>query len=250
MDNLIVIKIGGTASDTLTESFFEQIHFWQSVGKKLIIIHGGGHYISSMMTQLNVPVCQKNGLRVTTDEVLKISQMVLIGQVQPMITSRFQQEGLRAVGLNTSSAKIILGEYLDKELLGHVGRVTKIQTTLLEDLLDKDYIPVVAPLGMTTSDNWLNINADESACHIASALNAEALYLLTDVAGILKSGDFLEEIALTEIDQLIEEETITGGMIPKVKSAEKAIRNGVNTVYITNSILKAGTSILGKERVL
>lgn len=236
MDELLVIKIGGAAGDCLTEEFFQQIHAWRSEGKKIIIIHGGGHYISEMMTRLKVPVCHKEGLRVTTNEVLKITQMVLIGQVQPLITSRFQQQNLSAVGLNASSNGIILGEYLDKQALGHVGKVTEIRTDLLVDLLEKGYIPIIAPLGLTASGKWLNINADDTACHVASALDAEALYLLTDVAGIRKDGVYLQDISVAETDQLIEEQVITGGMIPKVKSAMAALHAGVSSIHITDDI--------------
>ncbi|MCB5955192.1 acetylglutamate kinase [Enterococcus sp. CWB-B31] len=247
MKALIVIKIGGAAGDTLTPGFFSQIHAWQAEGKKIIIVHGGGHYISEMMDCLNIPVCYKNGLRVTTDEVLKITQMVLIGQVQPMITVRFQQENLSAVGLNASSNKIILGEYLDKQTLGHVGKVIDIQTDLLLDLLEKDYIPIVAPLGITDSGEWLNINADDSACQIASELKAETLFLLTDVAGIKYGNEYIKELRISDIESLIEEQVITGGMIPKIKGTEKAIKEGVGTVHITNDILSKGTVIIGKK---
>ncbi|MBP1045444.1 acetylglutamate kinase [Enterococcus sp. BWM-S5] len=249
MEELIVIKIGGAAGDCLTEEFFQQIHTWKAAGKKIIIIHGGGHYISEMMVRLNVPVCHKDGLRVTTNEVLKITQMVLIGQVQPLITSRFQQQGLSAVGLNASSNGIILGDYLNKKALGHVGEVKEVRVELLFDLLEKGYIPIVAPLGMTDSGHWLNINADDTACHIAAALNADSLYLLTDVAGIKKGNSYLEEVSLTEITELIDEEVIIGGMIPKVKSAVLAIQSGVNSIHITDDILKKGTAIMG-EKVL
>lgn len=247
MDELIVIKIGGVAGDCLTEEFFQKIHTWKLEGKKIIIIHGGGHYISEMMTRLSVPVCHKKGLRITTKEVLKITQMVLIGQVQPMITSCFQQKNLSAVGLNASSDGIILGDYLDKASLGHVGKVTEIRTELLIDLLEKGYIPIVAPLGITSSGHWLNINADDTACHIASALQAKSLYLLTDTAGIMKEGEYLEAVSTTEIAQLIEEQVITGGMIPKVKSAVQAAQAGVDSIHITDDILKTGTAILGKQ---
>ncbi|WP_321384810.1 acetylglutamate kinase [uncultured Enterococcus sp.] len=247
MEELIVIKIGGAAGDCLTESFFQKIHEWRTEGKKIIIIHGGGHYISEMMSRLNVLVCHKAGLRVTTSEVLKITQMVLIGQVQPLITSRFQQQNLSAVGLNASSNGIIVGDYLDKQTLGHVGQVTEVRTDLLIDLLEKGYIPIIAPLGMTTSGKWLNINADDTACHVASALRAEALYLLTDVAGIMKDNCYLEEVSLPEIDSLIDEQVVTGGMIPKIKSAEAAIHAGVNSIHITDDILKKGTVIQGKK---
>lgn len=247
MKKVIVIKMGGVASDNLTKAFFEQIDHWQKQGKKVVIIHGGGHYISEMMERLNVPVKIQDGLRITTEETLKITQMVLIGQVQPMITTHFQQEGFSVVGLNASCSQIITGNYLDKQALGSVGEVQQVDTELLEHLLETKHIPIIAPLGLTKTGEWLNINADHVACKIAEELQAEKLYLLTDVPGVKKEEQWLKELSINEIPQLKQKKVIKGGMLPKLESAVSAIKGGVKEVHITNKIQHAGTIIKAEE---
>lgn len=243
MKGIIVVKIGGVASDNLTKEFFQQITHWQKAGKKIVIVHGGGHYISEMMHRLNVPVSIKGGLRVTTKETLAITQMVLIGQVQPMITTKFQQAGFSAVGLNASCAQIITGEFRDEKKYGHVGNVKQIDKELLLHLISKKHVPIIAPLGLTETGEWLNINADNVACKVAEELQAEALYLLTDVQGVKKEGQWLKELSPKDIYGLKEEKVIKGGMLPKIESAVSAVTNGVHKVHITNKIQQVGTTI-------
>lgn len=239
--------MGGVASDNLTPDFFTQIDHWQKNGKGVVIVHGGGHYISKMMERLDVPIMIKNGLRMTTEETLKITQMVLIGQVQPMITHQFQQEGFSVVGLNASCDDLIKGTFLDQEQLGAVGEVTHVADDLLWYLIEKQHIPIIAPLGLTEEGEWLNINADHVACKIAETLQAEKLYLLTDVPGVKKETYWLKEIYLDEVAQLKDEKVIQGGMIPKLESAVAAISGGVKAVHITNQLACEGTVIKQKE---
>ncbi|OTN86437.1 acetylglutamate kinase [Enterococcus sp. 7E2_DIV0204] len=247
MKKVIVIKMGGVASDNLTKSFFEQVEHWQKTGRKIVIVHGGGHYISEMMQRLNVPVMIQDGLRITTEETLKITQMVLIGQVQPMITTHFQQEGFSVVGLNASCGQIITGTFLDKNTLGAVGEVTQVDTELLEHLLETKHIPIIAPLGLTETGEWLNINADHVACKVAEELQAEKLYLLTDVPGVKKENHWLKEITTSDVPKLKTANIIKGGMLPKLESAVTAIKGGVKEVHITNQLQHAGTIIKSKE---
>ncbi|MCA5013443.1 MULTISPECIES: acetylglutamate kinase [unclassified Enterococcus] len=247
MKKVIVIKMGGVASDNLTKSFFSQVEQWQKDGNKIVIVHGGGHYISEMMQRLGVPVNIQNGLRVTTEETLKITQMVLIGQVQPMITTHFQQEGFSVVGLNASCGQIITGSYLNQKTLGAVGEVEQVDTELLEHLLERNHIPIIAPLGLTKTGDWLNINADQVACKVAEELQAEKLYLLTDVPGVKKENQWLEELTIKEINDLKKTNVIKGGMLPKIESAVTAIRGGVKEVHITNQLYVSGTKIQETE---
>ncbi|WP_086313524.1 acetylglutamate kinase [Enterococcus sp. 7F3_DIV0205] len=246
MKKVIVIKLGGVASDNLTKAFFEQVDRWQKEGKQVVIVHGGGHYISEMMQRLNVPVVIQDGLRVTTAETLKITQMVLIGQVQPMITAHFQQEGFSVVGLNASCGQIITGSFVDEHRLGAVGEVEQVDTELLEHLLKTKHIPIIAPLGLTKTGEWLNINADHVACKVAEELQAEKLYLLTDVPGVKKENQWLKELSTSEVPKLKREKIIKGGMLPKLESAVAAIKGGVKEVHITNQIQHAGTIIKSK----
>lgn len=243
----IVVKIGGVASDNLTQSFFQQIEEWQTAGHEIIVVHGGGYYITEMMERLNIPVTIKEGLRVTTEQALKITQMVLIGQVQPTITTLFQQQGFATIGLNASSDNMIQGKFIDQEKLGYVGEITEVNPAAIEGVLYRNYIPIIAPLGMTSSGQWLNVNADDTACKIAEEVGAEALYLLTDVPGVKQAGEWLEKLSIAEVEELKNEEVITGGMIPKINSAINALENGVSEVHITNCIEKAGTVIIKEE---
>lgn len=245
----IVIKIGGVASDNLTDDFFHTVHTWQAAGKKVVVVHGGGHYISEMMGKMALPVTIKNGLRVTDAQTLEVTRMVLLGQVQPMITTLFQKAGLQAIGLNAGCDQLITGQVIDEAYLGFVGQVAQINTALLQLLIQKQHIPVIAPLGITESGQWLNINADEVACQIAASLQAEKLFLLTDVPGIKKENNWLQKVTLAEMDALIEANIVTGGMLPKVRSAQKALLSGVSTVCITDQIGHAGTEILGMDQV-
>ena len=243
----IVVKIGGVASDNLTQSFFQQIEEWQTAGHEIIVVHGGGYYITEMMERLNIPVTIREGLRVTTEQALKITQMVLIGQVQPTITTLFQQQGFATIGLNASSDNMIQGKFIDQEKLGYVGEITEVKPAAIEGVLYRNYIPIIAPLGMTSSGQWLNVNADDTACKIAEEVGAEALYLLTDVPGVKQAGEWLEKLSIAEVEELKNEEVITGGMIPKINSAINALENGVSEVHITNCIEKAGTVITKEE---
>lgn len=243
----IVIKIGGVASDNLTQKFFQQIENWQAAGHEIIVVHGGGYYITEMMERLNIPVTIKDGLRVTTKQALKVTQMVLIGQVQLAITTLFQQQGFATIGLNASSGQLIQGKLIDQEKLGYVGEITAVNPASVESVLHKKYIPIIAPLGMTCDGQWLNVNADAAACKIAEAIGAEMLYLLTDVPGVKQKGEWLEKITISEVEQLKAEKVITGGMLPKLDSAVEALANGVAEVHITNCIEEAGTTIVKEE---
>ncbi|MHC5248975.1 acetylglutamate kinase [Enterococcus sp. HY326] len=244
MAGTIVIKMGGVASDNLTPEFFTQIRKWQAQGKQLVIVHGGGHYISEMMGTLNIPVEIKNGLRVTTAETLEITRMVLLGRVQPMITTTFQKADLTPIGLNAGCDQLIQGSIIDQNSLGFVGQVEEINTELIEVLLEKKHIPIIAPLGITSEGQWLNINADDVACKVASALQAEELFLLTDVPGIKQENQWLSEVQADQLDNLKSAKVITGGMIPKLESAKKALENGVGLVHISNAIDYAGTKVV------
>lgn len=242
--SVIVVKLGGVASDNLNEEFFQQIKAWQTAGKKVVIVHGGGHYISEMAQRLGIEVQIRNGLRVTDDQTLDITRMVLIGQVQPMITTRFLNNGFHALGLSAGSDQLIQGIYKNYDELGHVGEVADINAELLNLVLGKNHVPIIAPLGITQEGQWLNINADEVACKIAAKLQAEQLFLLTDVPGIKKGHEWLKEIPIQQVAELEEQQVITGGMIPKLKSAQKAILAGVKTVCINDSICQTGTRLL------
>ncbi|OFI48941.1 acetylglutamate kinase [Floricoccus tropicus] len=239
----IVVKMGGVASDNLDFEFFQQIKLWQAQGHNIVIVHGGGNYISQMMEKMNVPVEKKNGLRVTNQVALDIARLALLGQVQPMLTGRFQAEQISALGLNAASDRLIEGHIIDFHKFGYVGQVDKINIYLLENLMEIRQVPIIAPLGMTEDGQWLNINADDVAAQVASQLQADELYLLTDVPGIKKENIWMKKIPTEEIDELKDKKIVTGGMLPKIESAKKALKAGVGAVFINNCISSKGTEI-------
>ncbi|MBF2479795.1 acetylglutamate kinase [Listeria seeligeri] len=250
MENTIVIKLGGVASDNLTEAFFEQITKWQMDRKKIVIVHGGGHYVTKMMQEMGIPVETKNGLRITNQAALEVTKMVLIGQVQPTITTAFQKRGIAVIGLNAGDTGLLEATQVSDRELGMVGEITKVKTTLIEQLLGEDIVTIIAPLGINKEYNWLNVNADTVACEVASALNAEALYLLTDVPGVKNEAAIIPEIASSDIGHLQATGIIKGGMIPKLASATFAVKNGVNQVIITDSLSTTGTKITNKVAII
>lgn len=239
----IVIKIGGVASDNLTDAFFDQLREWQKENYRIIIVHGGGHYITSMMEKLKLQVEIVQGLRKTDDQALDITKMVLLGQVQPMITTLLQNENFRPIGLNAGCDHLIAGKVIDFSKLGFVGEVTGVNQELLTSLLETNHLPVIAPLGMTETGQWVNINADDVACQVAISTKAEKLFLLTDVPGIKNKNKWLKEISIGKMDELLENQVVTGGMIPKMINAKKAILSGVTSVHINNQITSPGTKI-------
>ncbi|MBP1041944.1 acetylglutamate kinase [Vagococcus sp. BWB3-3] len=247
MTETIVVKLGGVASDNLQPTFFEKIRQWQLAGKRVVIVHGGGHYINTMLERLDVVSTFHNGMRVTTKETLDIVKMVLIGQVQPTITSIFQEAGFAAVGLNAMDDRLLTAHSLKETSLGYVGEVVSVNTDFLTQLLNNQQIPVIAPLGITDDSQWLNVNADQTACAIAQSLQADQLYLLTDVPGIKTEAGLLETVKLAEVADLKATGVIKGGMLPKLNSAVTAVIAGVKQVHITNQINQAGTVIHHSE---
>ena len=238
-----VVKIGGVASDQLNAQFFSTIRKWQAQGIQIVIIHGGGHYITELMEQFQVKRQIKNGLRITDETTLELTKMALLGQVQPRLVSLFQKEGLQPVSLHAGYNQLIQGKVINYAELGYVGQVTAINHQLLKLQMNHRKIPVIAPLGITKDGQWLNINADEAACKIASSIQADELFLLTDVPGIKENNQWLKRVNLSKIEMLKNQNIITGGMIPKLNSAKYALLHGVKSVNINNNIHCLGTKI-------
>ena len=238
-----VVKIGDVASDQLNAQFFSTIRKWQAQGIQIVIIHGGGHYITELMEQFQIKRQIKNVLRVTDETTLELTKMALLGQVQPRLVSLFQKEGLQPVSLHAGYNQLIQGKVINYAELGYVGQVTAINHQLLKLQMNHRKIPVIAPLGITKDGQWLNINADEVACKIASSIQADELFLLTDVPGIKENNQWLKRINLSKIEMLKNQNIITGGMIPKLNSAKYALLHGVKSVNINNNIHCLGTKI-------
>ena len=259
---IVVIKYGGNAmvNEQLKQQVMEDIALLWLIGVKVVLVHGGGPEISETMKRLGKQAQFVNGLRVTDKETVDIVQMVLAGKVNKTLVNLLQMKGGHAVGLSGIDGGIIEAVMKD-EALGYVGKITRIRTQPITDLLEKNYIPVISTVASDRQGNTYNINGDTAAAYIAGALNAERLIMMTDIAGILRDKDdpstLIPALTVTEAKQLFDEGVISGGMIPKVDCCIEAIGKGVKHVVIMDgrvpySILMelltdegAGTMVMG-----
>ena len=236
----VIIKYGGSAmkNDELKKTFVEDIAFMNLVGINVIIVHGGGHSINTMLKKLNIEPEFFNGLRVTDEETMEVVEMVLAGNVNKGIVNDIQLQGVDALGLCGKDGNLLetKKKIVSGKDLGFVGEVINVKISLLKEIIKNSIIPVIAPIGKDNLGNTYNINADDVASAISKAINAEKLVFLTDVSGVLSNmNDQTTLISEMNVDQAlsyIEDGIITNGMIPKVKCCVEAIRNGVNTVHI------------------
>jgi len=243
----IVIKYGGNAmiDETLKHGFARDIVLMKLVGMNPIVVHGGGPQIGAVLAELGIESNFVDGMRVTDSKTMDVVQMVLGGLVNQDIVSLINQHGGKALGLtgkdtNLISARKMLIERSSPDLqvpeivdIGHVGEVNSINREVLDVVLASDIIPVIAPIGVGDNNETYNINADLVAGKLAEELDAEKLILLTDVPGLNdRDGRLLSGLDAAEVDLLIENGTITGGMLPKIRCALSAINNGVKTAHI------------------
>ena len=233
----VVIKYGGNAmiNEHLKEQVMEDIALLWLIGVRVVLVHGGGPEISETMAKLGKKAEFVNGLRVTDKETVDIVQMVLAGKVNKSLVNLIQMKGGHAVGLSGIDGGIIEATIKD-EALGYVGRITKIRPQPIEDLLEKNYIPVISTVASDRQGNTYNINGDTAAARIAGALGAERLIMMTDIAGILRDKDdpstLIPAITVEEAQKLYDEGVISGGMIPKVDCCIDALEHGVKHVVI------------------
>ncbi len=233
----VVVKYGGNAmiNETLKQQVMEDIVLLWLIGVKIVLIHGGGPEISELMKKVGKESVFVDGLRVTDKESMEIVQMVLAGKVNKTLVNLLEMKGGRAVGLSGIDGRIIESR-IKNEKLGFVGEITKINPKTIEDLLSNGYIPVISTIGCDASGNTYNINGDTAAAHIAGALNAERLIMMTDIDGILRDKDdpstLIHEISIAETEKLYSVGIISGGMIPKVECCVEAIHKGVKNVVI------------------
>ncbi|AEA34427.1 acetylglutamate kinase [Hippea maritima] len=235
----VVIKYGGSAmiEPKLRESFSKDVSLLKYVGINPIVVHGGGPEIGDVLKRLNIESKFYEGLRITDENTMEVVVMVLAGKVNKEIVLQINKNGGRAVGISGVDAQIIKAKKkLLKDIdLGLVGDVESVNPTILMHLSESGYIPVVSPIGVDDDGKRYNINADSVASAIAISLKAEKLIYLTDTDGVLnKEGELISSIEMSQISQMINDGTITGGMIPKLLSAKEAINKGVNKVHIIN----------------
>ena len=231
----IVIKIGGSTLGDNDTSLQDIVHLAQT-GKRPVVVHGGGAMITDWLDRLNVDTNFVNGLRATNSEALEVVIAILRGVVNTTLVAQLTQAGGRAVGISGVDNALIQAEQYDPDL-GLVGKITKINNDLLAPLLDNNIIPVIAPIGIETLSQPLNINADTVAGEIAASINAEKLVFLTDVAGILdESGSLVSTLTIQMSNTLKEDGILKGGMIPKVDAGFIAARAGT-IVHIINGTI-------------
>ena len=244
----IVVKYGGNAmtNEELKEAVLKDIILMNLIGIRTVLVHGGGPAIEEYLQRLDIKSDFKNGLRVTNEAVMETVSMVLVGKINQNTVSEINRLGGKAVGLSGKDgammkcrkkyAKIADGDKVHQVDIGMVGEVESFYNTLINNMLDDDYIPVIAPIGTDGDGGTYNVNADYAACKIAAALGAEKLFLLTDVEGILldvnDKNSLISSIKASEMPLLIQDHIISKGMIPKVESCIKAIEDGVNGVHI------------------
>ena len=234
---VVVVKYGGNAmiNEQLKQQVMEDIVLLWLIGVKIVLVHGGGPEINELMDRLGKKPEFVDGLRVTDKETVDIVQMVLAGKVNKTLVNLLEKQGGKALGLSGMDGRLIEAKMKD-ERLGYVGEITKIHIQPVIDLIEKGYIPVISTVGCDKQGNAYNINGDTAAAHIAGALNAERLIMMTDIAGILRDKDdpttLIPEIELSETDALYEQGIISGGMLPKVECCVTAIREGVKNVVI------------------
>ncbi len=237
----VVVKYGGNAmiNEELKNKVMEDITLLKFIGLNPIVVHGGGPDISAALSEKGVKSKFINGLRVTDETTVQVAQQVLIGKTNKEIVALLNKKGGRAVGISgidsafikcEKQKTVVDGEDVD---IGYVGKIKEINREILDVLCNEQWIPVIAPIGTDEDGNSYNVNADTVAAEVAAAVEAEKLILLTDVEGIKdKNGDVVYEATIHQINDMIDDGTINGGMIPKVQGCIEAIHSGVTGVHI------------------
>lgn len=244
----IVIKYGGNAmiSEDLKEKIMEDITLMKLVGIRPVMIHGGGPGITGFLKRLGKSSEFVSGLRVTDEETVDIVEMVLAGKINSELVTRLNQLGIRAVGLSGKDAMLVQAKKKfatvyqnqseEKVDVGFVGEVVSVDTKILDDLLNQNYVPIIAPIGVDSEGNSYNINADDFASAIAGALHAEKFLLLTDTEGVYKNFEdktsFISTLTANEAREYIRDGIISGGMIPKIEACLHALDSGTNKTHI------------------
>ena len=236
---IIVVKYGGSAmtNPELQRNVIKDVTLLKLVGFKPIIVHGGGKEISRWISKVGKEPEFVNGLRVTDEETMEIAEMVL-NRVNKSLVAMVEELGVSAAGVSGKDGKMLHVDkkYADGKDIGFVGEIKEVNAKILFDLLEKDFLPIVAPIGFDDDFNTYNINADDAACAIAKAVGAEKLAFLTDIEGLYKDindkDSFISRITATQADELIHSGCIGGGMLPKLNNCTDAVKEGVNKVHI------------------
>ena len=236
---IIVVKYGGSAmsNEELQKNVIKDVTLLKLVGFKPIIVHGGGKAISRWVEKVGKEPSFVNGLRVTDEETMEIAEMVL-GRVNKNLVTMVEELGVKAVGISGKDGGLLKVEkkYSDGKDIGFVGNITEVDPKVIYDLLEKDFLPIIAPIGLDENFQTYNINADDAACAIAKAVGADKLVFLTDIEGLYRDindkSTFISRLTASQAESLISEGVLGGGMLPKLGNCTSAVRNGVNRVHI------------------
>lgn len=241
---IIVVKYGGSAmvDENLQKNVIKDVTLLKLVGFKPIIVHGGGKEISKWISKVGMEPRFINGLRVTDEATMEIAEMVL-GRVGKKLVAMVEELGVKAISISGKDGRLLECEkkYSNGEDIGFVGNVVKVNEKILLDLIEKDFIPIISPIGMDDKFLSYNINADDAACAIARAVKAEKLAFLTDIEGVYKNPDdkdsLISELYVSEARKLMADGNIGGGMLPKISNCIDAVENGVSRVHIMDGRL-------------
>ena len=244
---IMVVKYGGSAriDEKLKKEVIEDVVLLKLIGFKPIIVHGGGKEISRWVDKVGMDTKFVNGLRVTDEETMELAEMVL-AKVNKELVAKVQTMGIKAAGISGKDGGLLTvkKKYSEGEDIGFVGDITNVDIKILEDLLEKDFLPIVFPIGMDDNGVSYNINADEAASAIATALKAEKLAYLSDVEGVRMDPDdpesVISELYPSEAEELIRKGIISGGMLPKIENCIDAINKGVSRVHIMDGRVPHG----------
>ena len=244
-DKRVVVKYGGSAmlDPELQQNVIKDVVMLKLVGMQPIIVHGGGKEISKWVGLLGHESKFVEGLRVTDAETMEVAEMVL-GKVNKNLVQMIEKLGMKAAGISGKDGNTLVVERktVNGQDIGFVGNITGVNTDLIETLLEKDFIPVIAPIGLDKDFQNYNINADDAACAVATALGAEKLAFLTDIEGVYADyndkSSLISELTLDHADKLIADGFIGGGMLPKLKNCADAVKNGVSSVHILDGRLE------------
>jgi acetylglutamate kinase len=233
----IVIKYGGSAqiNPELKESFAIDILMMTMIGIKPVIIHGGGKKITQLLKKLQIETEFKDGVRITSEEAIKVAEMVLSGDINKEIVHMLNHHGAKAIGISGKDGEFLKAKAKDGGRFGFTGEIVEVKSEVVQNLINEKFVPVIAPIatGIGVNHPGFNINADTAACEVAGAIKAKRVLFLTDTPGVLdKGGSLLQSLTKEEVEKLIQNNTISGGMIPKVEAATYAIEKGVEKAHI------------------
>jgi acetylglutamate kinase len=233
----IVIKYGGSAqvNPELKESFAIDILMMYMIGIKPVIIHGGGKKITELLSKLKINTEFRDGVRITSEDAIKIAEMVLCGDINKEIVNMLNFHGAKAIGISGKDGEFLKAKPKDNGKFGFTGEIVEINANVVNNLIQEKFIPVIAPIASGNGVNHpgFNINADTAACEVASAINARRILFLTDTPGVLDKGkNLLHSLTEKQVKELINNGTIAGGMIPKVEAALYAVDKGVEKAHI------------------